>query len=99
MALFNNPPVASKSLRVLARLLGYPDAELRGNLAKLRQALHDERALPPQQRDAVLLVYGEDLSHREAGEALGCTEATLSWHLHAARKKLKAVIGGDGSLS
>ena len=48
MALFNHPPMASRSLRVLARLLGYPDAELRGNLAALREALHGERALPPQ---------------------------------------------------
>ena len=48
MALFNHPPMASRSLRVLARLLGYPDAELRGNLAELREALHQERALPPQ---------------------------------------------------
>lgn len=47
MALFNNsPPVASMSLRVLARLLGYPDAGLRGDLAALREALHGERALP-----------------------------------------------------
>jgi nitrate reductase molybdenum cofactor assembly chaperone NarJ/NarW len=48
MALFNHSPVASKSLRVLARLLGYPDAELRGHLTELRDALHEERALPPQ---------------------------------------------------
>ena len=48
MSLFNHPPVASKSLRVWARLLGYPDAELRGHLAELRDALHEERALPPQ---------------------------------------------------
>lgn len=48
MALFNHPPMASKSLRVLARLLGYPDAELRGNLSILREALHAERALPAQ---------------------------------------------------
>ena len=48
MALFNNPPVAARSLRVLARLLGYPDAELRANLGPLRGALHEERALPPQ---------------------------------------------------
>lgn len=46
MTLFNHPPVASRTLRVLARLLGYPDAELRGNLAALRAALHGERALP-----------------------------------------------------
>ena len=33
------------SLRVLARLLAYPDAELRAQLGALRDALHDERAL------------------------------------------------------
>lgn len=48
MALFNNPPAASKTLRVLARLLAYPDAELRGNLMALHEALHDEHALAPQ---------------------------------------------------
>lgn len=48
MALFNNTPVATKSLRVLARLLGYPDTELLGNLPALRAALHEERALGPQ---------------------------------------------------
>jgi len=48
MALFNHPTMASRSLRVLARLLAYPDTELRGKLAELREALHDERALSPQ---------------------------------------------------
>ena len=48
MTLFNNPPVSSKTLRVLARLIGYPGAELRGNLAAMRDALHGERALSPQ---------------------------------------------------
>lgn len=48
MALFNTIPKASKSLRVLARLLGYPDTELRGHLADLRSALHEEKALPAQ---------------------------------------------------
>jgi nitrate reductase delta subunit len=45
MALFKTPAAAGKSLRVLARLLGYPDAELRGHLSELQQALHEERAL------------------------------------------------------
>jgi nitrate reductase delta subunit len=49
MALFNNTPaVASKSLRVLARLLAYPDAELRSHVGALREALHEERAVEPQ---------------------------------------------------
>ena len=48
MALFNSIPKATQSLRVLARLLGYPDTELRGHLADMRSALHEEKALPPQ---------------------------------------------------
>ena len=47
------------------------------------------RALPPRQRDAVLLVYAEELSHAEAAEILGIGEATVSWHVHEARKSLK----------
>ena len=35
----------SLSLRVLARLLAYPDAEVRADLSAMRDALHDERAL------------------------------------------------------
>lgn len=50
------------------------------------------RTLPPQQRDAVLLVYAEDLSHAEAASILGCTEKTVSWHLHEARKRLKTLL-------
>ncbi|MBK8768785.1 MAG: nitrate reductase molybdenum cofactor assembly chaperone, partial [Burkholderiaceae bacterium] len=37
----------SKTLRVLAHLLSYPDAELRTHLPELQAALHEERALSP----------------------------------------------------
>ena len=37
----------SLTLRALARLLAYPDAELRRHLPELRSALQDERALRP----------------------------------------------------
>jgi nitrate reductase delta subunit len=47
MALFNDPPIATRTLRVLARLLSYPDAALRNSLSELRGALHGERALAP----------------------------------------------------
>lgn len=47
MALFNTTPKAApRTLRALARLLGYPDAELRAHLPLLRDALHAEGALP-----------------------------------------------------
>lgn len=47
------------------------------------------RDLPAQQRDAVLLVYAEDMTHAEAAKVMGCSEKTVSWHLHEARKRLK----------
>jgi len=50
------------------------------------------RRLPEKQRDAVLLVYAEDMSHAEAGEVIGCKEATVSWHIHEARKTLKGLL-------
>ena len=50
------------------------------------------RSLPDQQRDFVLLVYGEDLSHAEAAHVMACSEKTVSWHLHEARKRLKAML-------
>lgn len=41
-------PNASVSLRVLARLLSYPDATLRKNLSDMRAALDSERAIAPE---------------------------------------------------
>jgi RNA polymerase sigma-70 factor, ECF subfamily len=59
--------------------------------------LWDEvRRLPPQQRDAVLLVYGQDMSHGEAAAVMGCTEKTVSWHVHAARRSLRARLEAVG---
>jgi RNA polymerase sigma-70 factor (ECF subfamily) len=51
--------------------------------------------LSPKQRDAVMLVYSEGLDHGEAAEVLGCSESTVSWHLHEARKRLKIILGRE----
>lgn len=54
------------SLRVLARLLSYPDAELRGQLAGMREALHAEKSVGPDrlaELDALISTLG-------AGDAL-----------------------------
>ena len=50
------------------------------------------RRLPAQQRDAVLLVYSEGMNHAEAGVILGCKEATVSWHVHEAKKTLRGLL-------
>jgi RNA polymerase sigma-70 factor, ECF subfamily len=54
------------------------------------------RKLPDKQRDAVLLVYGEGLSHAAAADAMACAEATISWHIHEAKKRLKALMLSAG---
>ncbi len=51
MGIFKNPPVPMKlTLRVLARLLSYPDAALRGQLPEMRDALDTEAALGGERR-------------------------------------------------
>jgi nitrate reductase delta subunit len=51
MSLFSNPTPASLSPRVLARLLSYPDAQLRGDLIEMRQALLSEKAIASARLD------------------------------------------------
>ncbi|WP_275783255.1 RNA polymerase sigma factor [Pararhizobium gei] len=53
------------------------------------------RQLPDKQADAVLLVYGEGLAHAAAAEVMGCAEATVSFHVHEARKRLKILLGRE----
>jgi RNA polymerase sigma factor (sigma-70 family) len=47
------------------------------------------RKLPATQRDCILLVYGQDLSHAEAAKIMDCPEGTVSWHIHEAKKQLQ----------
>lgn len=52
------------------------------------------RELPDKQRDAVMLVFGEDMSHRQAADIMECAESTVSWHIHEAKKRLKDMLEG-----
>jgi RNA polymerase sigma factor (sigma-70 family) len=47
------------------------------------------RALPPKQRAAVVLRYVAGLSHAEAAEVIGCSEAAARRSLHEALTKLR----------
>ncbi len=47
------------------------------------------RTMPEREQVALLLVFGQDLSHREAATVMECTESTVSWYIHEARKKLR----------
>ncbi|MGF1678003.1 MAG: RNA polymerase sigma factor [Candidatus Methylacidiphilales bacterium] len=50
-------------------------------------------SLPPHQREATILVYLENLSHREAAAVMDCAETTVSWHLCLARRTLRKTLG------
>jgi RNA polymerase sigma-70 factor (ECF subfamily) len=52
--------------------------------------------LPEKLKDAVILVFGEGLSHREAAEALRCAETTVSWRIFQAKKKLRKLLESEG---
>jgi RNA polymerase sigma-70 factor (ECF subfamily) len=45
--------------------------------------------LPAKQRAAIVLTVFDGLNHADAARALGCSEATVSWRVFAARTKLK----------
>jgi RNA polymerase sigma-70 factor, ECF subfamily len=62
-------------------------AELRD---RLRAALDD---LPEQQRAIVLLADVEDMTSAEIGTVLDMPDGTVRWHLHQARRALRAVLG------
>ncbi len=52
--------------------------------------------LPAKQRAAIILTVYEEMNHAEAARALGCSEATVSWRVFAARSKLKRWLTPDG---
>jgi len=60
--------------------------------ATSRQLWEAVRRLPEKQRDAVLLVYAEELSHAAAADIMGIKEATVSFHVHEARKTLRGLL-------
>lgn len=56
------------------------------------------RNLPDKQRDAVMLVYGEGVSHAVAAGAMAISETTVSWHIHEAKKRLKVLMHEAGEV-
>jgi len=48
--------------------------------------------LSPDLREAVALVYFEEMNHREAARAIGCAETTISWRIFRAKGALKKLL-------
>ena len=67
--------------------------EAGSNATWLREALGK---LSRKQRETVILVIAEGLTHAEAAKVLGVRESTVSWRLHAARKRLRQLAMPEG---
>jgi len=68
--------------------------EARSALNELRGRISEAvDALPDHFRASFVLVAGQGLSHAEAAEVLGCSENTVSWRMHKARKLLRSRLG------
>ena len=77
-------------LAVVAGLARGPDGRDLHDAMWVRSAV---ARLPAAYREAVVLVAGQQLTHAEAAEILGVAEATVSWRMHEARRRL---AGGAG---
>lgn len=60
--------------------------------AESKDVLKAIATLPEDMRETVVLVCWQGLSHREAGDILGCAEGTVSWRISEARKKIAATL-------
>lgn len=75
---------------VIAGLARGPDGRDLHDAMWVRSAV---ARLPAAYREAVVLVAGQQLTHAEAAAILGVAEATVSWRLHEARRRLGGEAG------
>ena len=66
--------------------------------SSVRRELHGRmveavESLPPLFKASFLLVVDQGMSHAAAAKVLGCSENTVSWRMHKARKMLQARLG------
>ena len=47
-------------------------------------------ALPPDLRDTVALILGEEMTQGEAAQVLGLSEGTIAWRMSEVKKRLRA---------
>ena len=51
--------------------------------------------LPPELRDTVALVLGEELTQAEAAAVLGLSEGTIAWRMSDVKKRLRAIAAKE----
>ena len=55
------------------------------------------RRLPPDLRDTVALICGEDLTQAEAAQVLGLSEGTVAWRMSEVKRRLRDIARQEGT--
>ncbi len=61
----------------------------------MQQVWNEIYKLPDGEKEALLLVMEQGLSHKEAADLLDVKEGTISWRVHEAKKKLEQIFGKE----
>lgn len=83
----------TERLAVAAGLMRGPDGRDLHDAMWVRSAI---ARLPAAYRETVVLVAGQQLTHAEAATILGVAEATVSWRMHEARRRLSGDAVASG---
>ncbi|MCC7537682.1 MAG: sigma-70 family RNA polymerase sigma factor [Deltaproteobacteria bacterium] len=67
-------------------------ADARALYSGLAKALD---ALSPSLRTTVVMVLIDGVPQKEAASVLGCSEGTIAWRVHEARRRLREALGDD----
>jgi RNA polymerase sigma-70 factor (family 1) len=93
--LLSDPTVADSA--AVSRPATLPDADISGRELGARLTAFIE-ALPPRQREALLLSRVEGLSHAEVAVAMECAPRTVNNHLVAALSTLRQRLAEAGTM-
>lgn len=84
--------VADEEGRYAASLTVEPSQEWTAELTSLRSALN---ALPPEHREAIVMVGAAGLSYQEAADISGCAVGTIKSRVNRARHRLALLLARE----
>jgi len=85
-------PVEERTIGEEAASISSPDSNM--GFHELGEKLDEAiDSLPLLYRSTFILVVLEGMNHRQAARVLGCSENTVAWRVHKARKMLQAKLG------
>jgi RNA polymerase sigma-70 factor (ECF subfamily) len=91
-----------RSRRECVTIEAIPDAAVSAtheDRTALRELGWAVNRLPPDQKEALLMIALEETSYETASEVLGCAVGTLKSRVHRARLQLRAFMAGDAKMA